>query len=87
MLGLLGSTAAWSGSYNVLQKSALGSSWSFCDHTGPVTYTDYCPLDMWIHVAVFVAGLIGLYITGTATSTSGLTVPHFLTSAVPNTGY
>lgn len=68
MLGLLGSTAAWSGSYNVLQKSALGSSWSFCDHTGPVTYTDYCPLDMWIHVAVFVAGLIGLYITGTYNS-------------------
>jgi len=69
-IGLIGTTAAWSGLYTILQESAPGKKWTLC--RGLAEDPDYCERDLVVHGLTFAVGIFILTITGTYNNTTYL---------------
>lgn len=74
-LAMCGTTALWSGTYALMQNTALGRDWTFCGDphedfaSGSKTNASkQCAPDFVVHVLVFAVGLLVLAITGTYSS-------------------
>eukprot|EP00040_Diaphanoeca_grandis_P029463 m.172589 g.172589 ORF g.172589 m.172589 type:complete len:553 (-) comp31696_c0_seq1:129-1787(-) len=70
IVGLLGTTAVWSGMYSMLQSSAPGKQWTLC--RGLPQDPDFCERDMVIHMFTFLVGIFVLVLTGTYNNTTYL---------------